>query len=104
MAARGVFVSFEGGEGSGKTTQVNLLARRLQDEGLAVLQLREPGGTPLGEEIRRLLLHREAPLSPETELMLFLAARAQLARDVIRPALERGECVLCDRFSDSTLA
>lgn len=101
---RGLFVTFEGGEGSGKTTQCELLALRLKAAGWQVLQLREPGGTPLGEAIRPLLLHRERPISAEAELLLFLAARAALVRDVIAPALQQGAAVLCDRFADSTLA
>ena len=104
MNRRSLFLTFEGGEGSGKTTQSELLALHLHAGGWNLLRLREPGGTPLGEEVRRLLLHREAPLSAETELLLFLAARAQLVRGVIRPALEQGAIVICDRFSDSTLA
>lgn len=99
----GLFVTFEGGEGSGKSTQTQLLKERLEKEGCTVVALREPGGTPLGEAVRRLLLHREAELTAEAELLLFLAARAELVR-VIRPALDRGEIVVCDRFSDSTLA
>lgn len=100
----GLFVTFEGGEGSGKSTQTRLLAERLEAEGRKTLHLREPGGTPLGESVRGLLLHRESPLAAETELLLFLAARAELVRGVIRPALAEGAVVVCDRFSDSTLA
>jgi dTMP kinase len=103
-AASGLFITFEGGEGSGKSTQVELLARRLETAGRRVLKLREPGGTPLGEELRQLLLHRRADISPQAELLLFLAARAELVRAVIRPALAEGTIVICDRFSDSTLA
>lgn len=99
-----MFVTFEGGEGSGKSTQARLLASRLEAEGQPVLLLREPGGTPLGEEVRRLLLQREHPLTAETELLLFLAARSELVRSVVRPALNAGRIVICDRFSDSTLA
>jgi dTMP kinase len=101
---RAFFVTFEGGEGSGKSTQARLLKETLEQEGRSVLLLREPGGTSLGEEVRRLLLHRETPLSPQAELLLFLAARAQLVDNVIRPALERGDTVISDRFSDSTLS
>jgi dTMP kinase len=103
-AASGPLITFEGGEGSGKSTQVELLARRLETAGRRILKLREPGGTPLGEELRQLLLHRRADISPQAELLLFLAARAELVRAVIRPALAEGTIVICDRFSDSTLA
>jgi dTMP kinase len=99
-----MLITFEGGEGSGKTTQSELLALHLEAGGWKVLRLREPGGTALGEEVRRLLLHGETPLTPEAELLLFLAARAELVRTVIQPALEEGAVVICDRFSDSTYA
>ncbi len=104
MSGRGLFVSFEGGEGSGKTTQSELLALRLQAGGWPALRLREPGGTPLGEQVRQLLLHREKEMTPEAELLLFRAARVELVRKVIAPTLEAGGVVICDRFSDSTLA
>jgi dTMP kinase len=100
----GLFITFEGGEGAGKSTQCDLLALDLKARGRKALQLREPGGTPLGEEMRRLLLHRDAAIAPEAELLLFLTARAQLVRQVIAPALTEGAVVICDRFSDSTLA
>jgi dTMP kinase len=103
VSGRGLFITFEGGEGAGKSTQVNLLRQRLEAAGRRVLQLREPGGTPLGEELRQLILN-SANLTPKTELLLFLAARAELARKVIKPALERGIDVICDRFIDSTAA
>lgn len=97
-------ISFEGAEGCGKSTQVKLLARRLQTANLPVLVLREPGGTPIGEVIRDLLQHSEVnrAMCPETELLLFVASRAQLVRERILPALEEGVFVLCDRFFDST--
>jgi dTMP kinase len=103
---RGVFVTFEGGEASGKSTQVALLAERLKGLGHRVRALREPGGTPIGEEIRHTLKHSHdnEAMTPETELLLMNASRAQLVREVIRPALAAGEIVLCDRFHDSTLA
>ena len=104
MSENGLLVTFEGGEGSGKSTQAALLSRRLESEGRGVLQLREPGGTPLGEELRRLLLQRRSAIAAEAELLLFLAARAELVRDLIRPALDEGKVVVCDRFSDSTIA
>ena len=98
-----MFVSFEGLDGSGKTTQVELLRTALEREGREVVATREPGGTPLGEELRRLLLHAE-DMSPWAEAALFAAARAELVHRVIRPALHRGADVLCDRFVDSSLA
>lgn len=97
-----MFITFEGPEGSGKTTQISLLAGSLRDSGLAVITTREPGGVEAAERIREIVLHHS--LSPESEALLFLAARAEHARAVIRPALERGAVVLCDRFNDSTLA
>ena len=100
----GAFITVEGGEGSGKSTQSELLARSLTASGRHVLRLREPGGTDLGESLRELLLHRRADMSSEAELLLFLAARAELVRSVIRPALDDGTIVICDRFADSTFA
>lgn len=103
---QGVFISFEGTEGGGKSTQIQLLAERLRAAGRAVRTLREPGGTPIGEEIRHTLKHSEAnsAMTAEAELLLMNASRAQLVREVIRPALAAGEVVLCDRFYDSTTA
>jgi dTMP kinase len=102
----GLLVTFEGSEGAGKTTQIAKLAEHLRASGRTVLLTREPGGTDFGEEVRNILKH--APygdrLTDEAELLLFIAARAQIVREVIRPALARGEVVLCDRFTDSTLA
>jgi dTMP kinase len=102
--ARGIFISFEGTEGCGKSTQIRRLTARLEQSGLSVLLTREPGGTTIGEELRQLLQFSEAgsEIKPETELLLFTASRAQLAREVIQPALDRGVCVLADRFLDST--
>ena len=102
----GLFITFEGTEGSGKSTQINLIARRVEAKGRRVRVLREPGGTPIGEEIRHTLQHSasNAAMTPEAELLLINASRAQLVREVIRPALEAGEVVLCDRFYDSTTA
>jgi dTMP kinase len=104
--SRGLFITFEGTEGGGKSTQIKLLAERLRAHGRETVELREPGGTPLGEEIRHLLKHSDAGrnMTPETELLLMCASRAQLVRDVIHPALAAGRIVLCDRFYDSTLA
>jgi dTMP kinase len=102
---RGLFVSFEGGEGSGKSTQAKMLERHLTERGASVLLTREPGGTPAGDKIREVLLHgRDVPLEAETQALLFMAARAQLVREVIRPALARGTHVVADRFLDSTFA
>lgn len=102
----GRFITFEGPEGGGKTTQAKRLLARLRDEGYDVLYTREPGGTPTGEAIRDILQHDKAgePLCDETEVFLFAASRAQLVRKVIMPALERGIIVVCDRFADSTTA
>jgi dTMP kinase len=102
----GLFISFEGTEGSGKSTQVSLLAEHLRFEGFTVRTIREPGGTPIGEEIRHTLKHSadNEAMTAETELLLMNASRAQLVREVIRPALAEGEIVICDRFYDSTTA
>jgi dTMP kinase len=105
MAKRGVFITFEGMDGSGKSTQMSRLARRLAQEGRAVVETAEPGGTPIGSQIRRILLdsaNRE--LSPSTELLLYFANRAQNVDEVILPALGEGKVVLSDRFTDSSLA
>jgi len=99
------FVTFEGVEGSGKTTQIRHLSSDLAAKGVPHLVTREPGGTPLADEIRKLLLSpREEPVAPETELLLYEAARAQHVRGFILPALAAGRAVLCDRFCDATLA
>ena len=100
----GLLISFEGSEGSGKTTQISLLSSRLEDAGYEVLLTREPGGTDIGEEIRHLLKHSKNgnDMAPERELLLFAAARAQLVREKFIPALDAGKIVLCDRFLDST--
>lgn len=102
----GLFITFEGTEGGGKSTQIARLAERLVALGLKVHSLREPGGTPLAEQIRHMLKHSAEgqSMTPETELLLMNASRAQLVREVIRPALNSGHVVLCDRFYDSTLA
>ena len=102
----GLFITFEGTEGGGKSTQIQLLAQRLRELGRVARSLREPGGTPIGEEIRHTLKHSDAnrAMTPEAELLLMNASRAQLVREVIRPALAAGEVVLCDRFHDSTTA
>ena len=103
VSCAGMFVSFEGVDGSGKTTQVKLLAEHLRAEGREVVETREPGGTKVGEEIRELLLHGGV-MAPWTEAALFAAARAQLVQEVIAPALAGGADVLCDRYIDSSLA
>ncbi len=100
----GHFISFEGIDGCGKTTQRKLTAAWLREKGLQVVETFEPGDTALGAEIRSLLLSGEHIPQPETELLLFLADRTQHVREVIQPALQRGAVVLCDRFSDSTRA
>lgn len=101
----GLFITFEGPEGSGKTTQIRLLAEWLRHSGCDVLTTREPGGTRIGDAIRALLLDPDhGEMSPAAEILLFSAARAQHVSEVIRPQLERGGFVLCDRFADSTLA
>ncbi|TAL02555.1 MAG: dTMP kinase [Verrucomicrobia bacterium] len=103
---KGLFITFEGTEGSGKSTQVALLVERLRGLGRTVRVLREPGGTPIGEEIRHTLKHSHASdaMTSEAELLLMNASRAQLVRELIRPALLKGEIVVCDRFFDSTTA
>ncbi len=104
-STRGLLIAFEGTEGTGKSTQVGLLATALRAEGRRVRQTREPGGTPLGAEIRRLVMHAETDVpTPLAELLLYLADRAQHLDAVIRPALAAGEIVLTDRFSGSTIA
>jgi dTMP kinase len=100
----GLFVTFEGVEGAGKTTQIELLRDVLTLEGHAVYATREPGGDVVAESIRAVLLTPEHEVTPTTELLLFLAARAQVTTNVIRPHLEAGEIVLCDRYTDSTVA
>ncbi len=99
-----MFITFEGPEGSGKSTQLRMLAARLRESGRAVFETAEPGGTPIGLQIRRVLLDAaNTDLKPTTELLLMFAARAQNVEQWILPALGRGEVVLCDRFTDSTL-
>lgn len=100
----GLFITFEGGEGCGKSTQIAALKARLEALGKTVVQTREPGGTALGESIRNLLQYDDAgqSMSPEAELLLFAASRAQHVRELIAPAIAEGQIVLCDRFLDST--
>ncbi len=99
-----MFISFEGVDGSGKSTQARLLSAALKAEGREVLEIREPGGTVAAEQVRELLADPAVPLDPVAEMMLFLAARADLVATVLRPALEAGTWVVSDRYSDSTEA
>jgi dTMP kinase len=103
--SRGLFITFEGSEGCGKSTQVKRLAARLENANVPYLLTREPGGTEIGETIRELLQFapHNLPMTPETELLLFEASRSQLVREKIKPALELGTCVIADRFFDSTI-
>ena len=102
---KGTFITFEGGEGAGKSTQIKLLAKHLEACGYNICLVREPGATALGEKIREILLDKEqSGICAITELFLYEAARAQIVQDVIKPALNEGKVVLCDRFADSTIA
>jgi dTMP kinase len=100
----GLLVTFEGGEGVGKTTQTQLLIERLTSAGHPVVGLREPGGTPLGDYLREWLKASDRPLTPEAELFLFTAARAELVRTQVQPALDDGKIMVLDRYADSTTA
>ena len=102
---RGLFVAFEGGDGAGKSTQADLLARWLSDQGQEVVRTREPGGTPLGRSLRELVLHGEdGSVAPRAEALIFAADRAQHVATVVRPALDRGAVVVTDRYLDSSVA
>jgi dTMP kinase len=98
------FITFEGSEGCGKSTQSEMLYRYLKSKGLKVVYLREPGGVKLSERIRQLLLDPKSEISPEAETLLYMAARAQVIEEIIKPALSCGKIVVCDRFLDSTIA
>ena len=101
----GLFIAFEGGDGAGKSTQAALLTQTLQDAGRTVLRTREPGGTPVGEKLRSLVLeHGHGQIDPRTEALIFAASRAAHVEQVILPALERGDVVVCDRYIDSSVA
>ncbi len=102
MSAAGVFIVFEGIDGSGKSTQIHALQERLRGYGITALIVREPGGTPVGEQIRQILLERD--MEPMTELLLYEASRSELVRTVLRPALAQGRVVLADRFAMASLA
>jgi len=102
---RGKFITFEGGEGVGKTTNLSFVRELLNAKGVSVIMTREPGGTPLAERIRELLLaNQEEEIAPKAELLMIFAARAQHINQVIEPALQQGQWVLCDRFTDATYA
>lgn len=103
--SKGLFITFEGGDGSGKSTQIGKLKDYLEDKGFRVILTREPGGTKISEDIREIILDsRNTEMSDMTETLLYAAARAQLVEQVIRPAVERGDMVICDRFVDSSMA
>lgn len=104
MKKKGFFITLEGTEGTGKTTQIDLLVGYLRKKGRTVIQTREPGGTTFGANIRGLLLNGKEPLSHVTETLLFMASRAELVRRVIEPALRQGKTVVCDRWLDATVA
>ncbi len=103
MQNKGFFITLEGGEGAGKSTLLEGLTRELLSKGFPVVKTREPGGSPIAEKIRQILLHGVG-MAPKAELLLFLAARAQHLQEKVVPALEAGSIVICDRFSDSTIA
>lgn len=101
---RGLLITMEGIDGCGKSTQAALLKKRLEEHAVPFIPVREPGGTALGEDIRQVLLHKDYAISLQAELLLYMAARSELTLQVIIPALKAGQVVLCDRFTDSTLA
>ncbi len=100
-----MFITFEGPDGSGKSTQLRMLASALREEGIEVITTREPGGTEIGDQIRAVIMNmKNKAMDPRTELLLFNASRAQLVEELIRPALAAGKIILCDRYADSTMA
>lgn len=101
---RGLFITFEGGEGSGKSTQARLLADHLRRRGVPVVHTREPGGTSIAESVRRILLQPDSRIAPLTELLLYEAARAQHLAEIVSPALQAGRVVICERYTDATVA
>ena len=104
MNKKGLFITFEGADGSGKSTQLKMAAEFFQNKGFEVVSTRDPGGTPLGQKIREILLHHDGKVASYCELFLYLADRAQHVEEKIIPALEEGKVVLCDRYVDSSLA
>ena len=103
MTKKGLFITFEGADGGGKTTQLHNIAEQLRKQGYQVVESREPGGTQLAEQVRNLVLDPNLPLTASTQTLLYLAARSEHVDKVLRPGVEAGKIVLCDRFSDSTL-
>ncbi len=102
---KGLFITFEGGDGAGKSTQIDILRKKLEKEGFEIYLTREPGGTDISEKIREIILDKSnAEMTAMTETMLYAAARAQLVEQVIRPAVNDGKIVICDRFVDSSIA
>ena len=102
---KGLFITLEGGDGAGKSTQIRNIERFFQRKGLVVVHTREPGGTPISEKLRNILLDNEnSEMDPVTEMMIYAASRAQNVREKILPAIERGDIVICDRFVDSSVA
>lgn len=102
---KGLFISVEGSDGSGKSTQLENIKKYYENKGVTILATREPGGTKISEKLRTILLDKaNTEMSPVTEMMIYAASRAQLVEEVIKPALERGEVVICDRFIDSSIA
>lgn len=102
---RGLFITLEGGDGAGKSTQIRNITRFFEERGLVVVHTREPGGTQISEKLRDILLDKSnSEMSPVTEMLIYAAARAQHVREFVMPALERGEVVICDRFVDSSIA
>ena len=104
MTQKGLFITFEGGDGCGKTTQLNLVAKYLEEQGKTVVITREPGSKGLGQKLRELILHYDGDIAPNAEAFLFLADRAQHVLKLIKPAIEQGKIVLCDRHTDSSVA